>query len=369
MADIDWARVLQERPDVAAEYQNEATRDRKSRANLDRLGIDNAQEFAQWWYNNSRVQAGDPYVYTPPAPVAPPVETPPPATYTPPVAATPPPEPTRTDGTPPVGGGATTTPGGNRDAAYQQALLRARLTFINQGLNPDDYMGEIGGYLSDIYNLIPAGDTNAGSYFDPNIAQNFLNGRQAQQRTQSRNFARQAISRPSLDYTSLDGTISKLLESGLKEGTDYLTRGKTRGQFNEAGYAAGQSKLQAAKTKASAKLRGYANDIFGKYDSQYGDIYSRAMTAANNSGNEAFDITPFAREFERVQERTKPELLEGELLSTVGEQPLVDLSSLRSGVALGQGTTNLKDLDILDGLAKRKQANAGGRGLGSQGAF
>lgn len=48
---IDWNAYLQQYPDVMAEYQDESTRDDKSKNNLVSLGINNATDFAQYHYN------------------------------------------------------------------------------------------------------------------------------------------------------------------------------------------------------------------------------------------------------------------------------------------------------------------------------
>lgn len=351
----DWNKVLQDRPDVRAEYDKIAPIADKNSPWYAQHGLDKGAEgFAEWWYGNK--PATDTYKYDlTPGSATPPVVTPPPTTPVVPPTAGP-------------GAGATTTPGGNRDSALQQAKLRARLTLQSQGLNPDIYMPKIEGYLTDIYNIIPATEMNASSYFDPNIAQNFISGETATKRAANRKFVQGALSRPNLEYSALDATISRILEGSIKESTDYLDRGKARGQFNDAGYKGGLTKLEGAKSKARAKLQGYASDLYGEYDSKFNDVYDRALSAANNSGLEDFDITPYTGEYERLTQSAQ-QALPGRLESLIGDDPLIDNNSLRTGVALGQGTTNLKDLDVLDGLAKRKQANAAGRGIGSQGTF
>ena len=50
----DWAGLLANRPnnDVALEYQQESTRDAKSKANLRAIGATDVNKFAEWWWNN-----------------------------------------------------------------------------------------------------------------------------------------------------------------------------------------------------------------------------------------------------------------------------------------------------------------------------
>lgn len=353
MADLDWAKLLRDRPDVLAEFQQESSRDHKSKMNLSNQGVLTDEDFAKWWYNNYGANEG--YTQTA-APVTPQTPAPNPNA----------PNPATPQG---PGTGATTTPGGNRSVALQQARMRARMQLQAQGLNPDQYMSEIDSQLNDIYNIIPDSDNNAGSYFDPNFATDFIGGKNAQARTAARGMATNYFKSP-LQYSSLDATISRLLGEGIQEGEKYLERGQKRGQFNEAGVEGGRTKLLSAKAKAQAKLKGYANDIFSKYDTQFGNLRDRALAdASDTSVSDPFDLTRYTGEYDRLSSQVNGEALEGDLLNLMGDEPLINLQGLRGGVAQSQGTTNLKDLDVLEGLSKRKQASSGGRGLGSEGAF
>jgi hypothetical protein len=362
MPDIDWNRLLQDVPGVRAEYEDEATRDRQSQRYLQQLGIGSAEDYARYWYNN--MGGSSMYSQAPVTPVTPttppPVQTQPPPTNSTPLPTTP--------GTPQVV--APTSPSGNRNVQYDLAVARARQQLLAQGLDPALYLPEIENQLRLTYNIIPDTETNAGQYFDPNFAGDYLQGRTAMARNNARNMVTNSLKKPGLDYTALDGTISKLLTEGLTEGENYLKRGQQRGQFNESGLQAGRTKLESAKAKASAKLKGYASDVYGKYGSQFDDIYSRALGDANNVGiGQEFDISPYKSEYDRLSQRLTGEGLEGELLGLVGDEPLINLNDLRGGIAKGQGTTNLRDLDALEGLANRRKASEVGRGLGSQGAF
>lgn len=354
---VDWNELLRTNPGVLQEFEEENSRDRKSKKNLADLGILDAEDYAQWWdtnLNNGQYAAS--YVPSSNTPTVPPGTG---ETYTPPT-------------TDPVGTGAggSTTPGGTRDTALNMALANARWQLMGQGLNPDEFMGDISNYLNDIYKIIPEDDKNAGSYFDPNFVGTYIGGKNAVASTNARNMARGAFGSPGMDYTSLDATISKLLEGSIKEGEEYLDRGFKRGQFNEAGVKSGRGKLDLAKSKATAKLRGYANDIFNTRKSEFDDIRNRALADASDTTiSDPFDIAPYRDEYERLSGALSGPGIEGELLSKLGNEDLIDLNELRGGIAKGQGTVNLKDLDVLEGLERRKNVASAGRGLGSEGAF
>lgn len=357
---IDWNKLLELRPDVKAQFENDATRDYKSKQQLLNLGILTDTDYAKYWYNNMGSKQG--FV----APNKTVVD------YFPPDKSQPttlPPTPVETT-TGGVGSGATTLPGGNRDTALKQAQLRARLLLQQEGISDPSFSSQIDNYLTDIYNTISPDDKNAGSYFDPNLAMSFIGGRNNQFRNSAKSSVNSLLKKPALNYTSLDATISKLLGEAGKEGEEYLQRGVKRGQFNDTGYNAGLSKLEQAKTKARSKLSTYAGDLINKYSGQFNDIYSRASQAANNAdAGVGFDITPFQQEYDTLSSRVNGSNLEGELLGVLGEQPLIDFASLRGSVGKAQGAVNLRDLDVLDGIAKRKRASDFGRGLGSEGAF
>lgn len=55
--DANWGALLTSRPDVLAEYQQESTRDAKSVANLERLGITSAEDYAKWWAGKNNISA------------------------------------------------------------------------------------------------------------------------------------------------------------------------------------------------------------------------------------------------------------------------------------------------------------------------
>lgn len=55
--DANWGALLTARPDVLAQYQNDASRDAKSKAYLEQLGINDAEGYAKWWAGQNNVQA------------------------------------------------------------------------------------------------------------------------------------------------------------------------------------------------------------------------------------------------------------------------------------------------------------------------
>lgn len=57
VGDANWSALLQSRPDILSEYQQESTRDAKSVANLERLGISSPEQYAQWWAGQNNVAA------------------------------------------------------------------------------------------------------------------------------------------------------------------------------------------------------------------------------------------------------------------------------------------------------------------------
>lgn len=366
---FDLAQILTDRPDVAAEGAHlRSIADPNSSWGVEHgVGPTNSPtDYARWWLDNYGINEGYTQNHAPTTPTTP--STPAPST---PANPTPIPDnPTTT--TPGTGLG---IPFGNSVSgispaqALAQAQARARLAVQGRGLNYDDYSGELNGYLNDIFSTIPAGDTNASSYFDPNFADQILNGDQNKKRLTYKNQVNSEFSHPAIDRTSLDGIISKILGDNTQQATDMLNNGLKRGQFNEIGVQGGLSKLDLAKQKAKSKLNVAADDVFNGYDSQFKDVYQRALDAASSYQlGENFDISGYENEFGRLKD-TATKNAEGELLQSIGDQPLINLADVRSGAGIAQGAVNLGNLDVLDALAKRKQASGVGRGLGSQGAF
>lgn len=337
---IDPSQILKDRPDVLAEYNQEHTRDQESQSNLQGLGINSPEDYASWWAKQ--------FGYTPPAadPTTQPTTTP---TTTPPTTTTP-------------------TPANSLALARARALANAQLAVQGRGLNYNDYSGDINSYLDNIFSGISADDTNPSSYIDPNFADTILNGKQQGARFGYEKQV-QKYAHSGLDYHSLDSTINSILGDAGKSGEDLIQAGLKRGQFNDIGAAAGETALSKAKAKAQAKLDSTAQDVFNGYDSKFGDLYNRAYTSASGYQlGQDFDPSSFDSEFSRLQDSAKIDAT-GQLYSALGDGPLINLTDIRGAVGQGQGSVNLKDLDVLDALSKRKQASGVGRGLGSEGAF
>lgn len=351
---VNTAQILKDRPDVLAEYNQEATRDNESKMNLQSLGIYSPDDYASWWAQR--------FGYTPPAST-----TPTPTPTTTPTTPTTPTDPNAAGSAP----GSTAPPGSANylAEARARALANAQLAVQGRGLNFDQYSGDMNSYLDNLFKGIPAGDTNPQSYIDPNFADTILNGKQNQERIKDKQLVNSKYANPNLDYHSLDDTINSILGDATKQSQDMLDAGLKRGQFNEVGVAAGQTKLAAAKEKARAKLDTTANDVFNGYNSKFSDLYNRALTSASGYQlGDTFDTSPYDAEFGRLSSSAKTDAT-GQLYSAMGDSPLINLADIRGAVGQGQGTTNLTDLDVLDALSKRKQASGVGRGLGSQGAF
>jgi hypothetical protein len=360
---IDYAKILTDRPDVAQKYIDESTRDAKSKANLQSIGVYSPIDFAKWWYQNQGKPAG----YVGPTLGSVPGTTPGTTPTTTPAATT-----TPDASTPAAPGSPLTAKPGTPEytaSARSLALLKAQQAVQGRGLDFEQYKPEVNSYLDQLFSAIPAGDANPQSYIDPNFADQILNGDQAKARIGYTNQVNSKFGNPGLDYHSLDDTINSILGDASKSGQDMLDNGLKRGQFNEIGVAAGQNKLAAAKAKARAKLDSTAQDVFNTYDSKFTDLYDRALKGASGYQlGQNFDETPFDNEFSRLKDSAQTDAT-GQLYSAIGDSPLINLTDIRGAVGVGQGSTNLTDLDVLDAISKRKNASDVGRGLGSQGAF
>ena len=354
---VNYAQILKERPDVLAEYNQENTRDSKSKTNLQKIGAYNAEDFAKWWYENYGKGEG----YTPGSTT--PSDTP--STTTPSTTTPSTPAPTTTD----AGKGVTTAVPTTKATALAQAQSKAKLAVQGRGLDYGQYGSLLDDYLNGIYNTIPDSDTNPGTYFDPNFADTILNGEETKLQRGYRGEVTSRFGNPNLNYHMLDGTIEELLGGAAKSGQDLLDNGLKRGQFNETGVAAGTTKLASAKEKARSMLNTNANDILSGYSSKYNDLYSQALGAASGAKlGDQFDLSPWQQQYDNLTQSATTDA-KGKLYDLIGDQPLINLGDIRGAVGQGQGAINLTDLDVLDGLAKRKQASGVGRGLGSQGAF
>lgn len=355
---INLNQLLAGRPDVAQEYSQESTRDSKSINNLQKMGIYSDTDYAKWWLDNYGIPAG--YTQQTAAPNTP---------VTPATPATPAPDPNAIGPGTGLGAGLSTAVPNNKQSALAQAQAKAKLSIQGRGLNYDDYSGDINGYLNDILGTIPDTDTNPGSYFDPNFADQILNGKEATQRRAYQSAVTSGLGKNPINHSSLDATIQKILDEQVGSAQKTIDAGLKRGQFNEVGVNAGMSKLESAKAKAKAKLDLTADDVLSGYDSKFNDIYSSALQAASGFKlGDTFDPTPFNDQYARLSQQATQDA-EGQLYDSIGDQPLINLSDIRGAIGQGQGAVNLTDLDVLDATAKRKQASGVGRGLGSQGSF
>lgn len=337
---IDWQGLLNAVPGVRQEFQEESSRDGKSKQNLLDLGILNDEDYAKYWYNS---MGGSGLINAPT--VAP--------------VTTPNPTPSTIPGDTPAA----------RNSAMYQAINRAKLGVQSRGLNWDDYDDDILSSIGGIYDTISDSDKNPSGYFDPNLADSVLNGKQNQARMQYRGQVNSKLGTPGVDYTQLDATISKLLGESEAEANSLIERGQKRGQFNEVGAQAGMGKLAQAKTKARARLMSEAEGLYSKYSGEFNSIKDSALSAANNyTLGDTFDIGQYGSQYDRLQ-KSVGSRIEGDLYDLIGDDPLINFNDIRGSIGQGQGAVNLRDLDVMDGLEKRKNMSSAGRGLGSQGAF
>lgn len=298
---LDIAKILA-RPDVMAEYQQESTRDAKSRANLVAIGANTPEAFAEWWANNFGV-ANEFQLPQAPAPVA----------------ADPTPAPT------------TNAPTTEQDT-------------LSQSINS----------LLGLYNQQQAS---------------------AQQKEVAREAARGQVqtglgtASSKLNSSILGNTVNDVLTGAYGKAKTQLDRGKARGMYNDVGYNAGLGSLETGKAAALTKLNTTANDLLSGYRKSYDDIRSEALDAANNwSGTGAFDLTDYSTRANEILANAQASA-PGALQSAIGGMPLFDLNAIRSEAGQAQGAVNLQNTDVIEALAKRKQAQGVGRGLGSQGSF
>ena len=265
------------------------------------------------------------------------------------------------------------TPEEQRSRALALARLGITQELGRRGLDPTAYSSQFDSYLNNILGAVPTSETNYDQYFSPNLASDVLTGIQAGQRNQYRgevngrfgtNFARDY-----LPDTLLDDTINSTLESQYGNARSILDRGLARGQYNERGFNAGLSSLDNARTAQQARLNTVEGDILSGYRSRLGDVRNSAFNSATGYQlGDTFNLDDYGSQADNIatQARTNAP---GEFLSTLGSTPLFDLGNIGSAAGQAQGAVNLNNLDVRDGLEKRRLASARGRGLGSQGAF
>ena len=263
------------------------------------------------------------------------------------------------------------------NAARNQALAMARLG-INQelqrrGLGADAYAPQFQSYLDQIMGVIPQSETNFDNYFTPNLASDVLSGIQAGERNQYKgqvnerfggNFASQY-----LPDTLLDDTINSTLNTQYGDAKSVLERGLARGQYNDRGFNAGLGALNNARTSNEARLNTIEGDLLSGYRSKLGDVRNSAFNAATGYQlGDTFNLDDYGSQAESIANNARQNA-PGEFLTAVGSTPMFDLGAIGGAAGIGQGSVNLNNLDVREGLERRKLSAARGRGLGSQGAF
>jgi len=259
----------------------------------------------------------------------------------------------------------------------QEALALARLGWMQElqrrGLGTDAYASEFDSYVNNILGAIPQGADDVSQYFSPNLATDILTGIQAGSRNQYKgqvneqfggNFASQY-----LPDTLLDDTINQTLNSQYGDAQSVLERGLARGQYNERGFNAGLGSLNNARTAQQARLNTIEGDLLSGYRNKLSDVRNNAFNAATGYQlGDTFNLEDFTSQANSIANNARANA-PGEFLSAVGTTPLFDLGSIGGAAGIAQGAVNLNNLDVREGLEKRRLAAARGRGLGSQGSF
>lgn len=337
---IDYGKLLTDYPNINQEYQQEATRDKKSINNLQAIGATSPERYAEWWWNN----LADPGFK---------------GTYGADNAAKPPVPVDPTTPTGPATGGTGVNAGG---------------PLVGNPLDP--LPGQGTGTGTDVNSV----DTKDPLVNLTNSIGNLINGLMKQQTTaqaqsQAREGARNSVyslfgtAGQKIPSSLLDQQINDILNSKYTEASHVLDTGKARGQYNDVGYNAGLGALDKSRDAIKSRLTTTGEGVLGGYRSQYNDLLDQALGQANTfSGNGSFDTSPFQGQITDLLGRissTAP----GALQESVGNDPLFDLSAIRGDVAKAQGSMNLRDMSLTDALAKRKKVDSLGRGIGSQGSF
>ena len=380
-----WDSYLALRPDVMAEFK------RLSPNNLrNNYGITTPQEFAKWHYSNKGIGEGmvlgsdgrftdaTKSAVTPTTPNTTPNTTP-----TTPVTPTTPTSPTTA--TPPVqdptGGNTSTTPyvpvtktaAQARAEAIARQIALAKQEAIGRGLDYGMYGSTIESTINDLFAGIPQDVADYSGFISPTFAGSIFSGMEAQNRA---NFGSQVSSNFSVDRdraliptSLLDATINDLLGTNYSTAKEGLTRAQKRGQLNEIGYSAGNKKLDTQKLGVQSKLNSTGRDVLQKYWDQLDEIENSASQAASGYRlGDNFNLNGYLDRAKGVGADAQT-YAPGDFLNLVGDDPLFDLSGLLGTAGQAQGAINLQNLDLLDAIQKKKQADTQGRGLGSQGAF
>lgn len=197
---------------------------------------------------------------------------------------------------------------------------------------------------------------------------------QAQQQSAARENARSSVASAlgtttdKLNSALFGNSINDILQGQYDKALTQLDRGLARGMYNQAGYDAGLSALGRNRETALVGLNQTANDLLSGYRSQYDTLRNDALNAANNfSGSGSFNLNDYINRANEITNQAKANL-PGALLANAGTG-LFDLGMIRNEAGAAQGATNLNNLDVMEALTKRKQAEGVGRGLGSQGSF
>lgn len=270
---------------------------------------------------------------------------------------------------------AETTFQGRKSQARNDALNAITKQFTEQGLDPNQYQGDINAQLDRSFNAIPDLDPNPASAFPASLGDTILGNLTSGKRTQALNSFNTAFPTDFGNTLLPDSTTSNFVDDILKSQFDplttQLTAAQKRGILNDQGYAAALKTLGDKQTAARATVQNLGQGILAADRTDIGSIGSQARDQISNLTLGA-NFDPNAP-VQRAKDLAATDLsnFAGDLRSKVGGTQFATLQDLLNAGGAVQGAVN-------PGVAN--PSGAGGppvddplktqpRGLGNVGAF
>ncbi len=256
--------------------------------------------------------------------------------------------------------------------ALNAATSTAQDYVTNRGLDYNEFAGDIDKALQQAYKSVPYGlDTNASSYFDPNLAANVLDEVQTGRRTKYQNDLTNLLPENFLDSlvpsTMDDSILGNILNEQYNPAVDRLKASRARGLLNDTGYNAAVGNLDTSKTAANARLQDLGGSVLEGLRTDLGGVRTSGLDAARNyTLGQTYDPNTYKSQIDtKLGEGTTG--LEGKIRSVLGGEELFNIPSTVSKGQVAQGVSNNRGL--LDALSDREKTKTNGRGLGTQGSF